>query len=241
MEAEYCINCGGKVIGFDDSAAVLVNRRKNGIKELDTKNIVKLWNSVTKYSNGKNSDTSKFQTLQEKNSFVERLERMVKESSESILILGTESIFKKFLNRSILNLLKQTKSELKILSDFRDKTDHTFQYMSQEKIRKIEDVNKENFCFIIKDNVEAVFFITNVRFKDKLAVWTDSKSFVTTLGSLFNMLWHESEHVQEPNSKSELEVTVKRRMQELEQKKIILNYLQSVFKLTERELAPSKE
>jgi hypothetical protein len=113
--------------------------------------------------------------------------------------------------------------------------------MSQEKIRKIEDINKENFCFIIKDNVEAVFFITNVGFKDKLAVWTDSKSFVTTLGSLFNMLWHESEHVQEPNSKSELEVTVKRRMQELEQKKIILNYLQSVFKLTERELAPSKE
>ena len=78
MESEYCINCGGKVIGFDDSAAVLVNRRKNGIKELDTKNIVKLWNSVTKYSNGKNSDTSKFQTLQEKNSFVERLEQMVK-------------------------------------------------------------------------------------------------------------------------------------------------------------------
>jgi len=62
MEEEYCINCGGKVIGFDDSAAILVRHNKNGIKELDTNNLIKLWNSVTKHSNENNLD-SKFQTL----------------------------------------------------------------------------------------------------------------------------------------------------------------------------------
>jgi len=239
MEEEFCISCGGKVIGFDDSAAILVRHEKNGIKELDTNNLIKLWNSVTKYSNENNLD-SKFQTLKEKNSFSAKLELMVKESSESIMMLGTESIFKKFLQKNTIKLLEQTNSDLKILSDFHNENNHSFKDFPQGKIRKIGDVNKENFCFIIKDNVEAIFFISNEGFKDKLAVWTDSKSFVTTLGSLFNMLWHDSDQ-EEENSKIEIETTVDRRMQELEQKKIILNYLQSVFKLTEKELESSKD
>jgi sugar-specific transcriptional regulator TrmB len=240
MDEEYCKSCGGKVIGFDDSAAILVRREKNGIKELDTNNIIKLWNSVTKYSNESNSD-SKFQTLIEKNSFLPKLELMVNESSESIMILGTESIFKKFLQKTTVKLLKQTKSDLKILSDFHDENNHSFQDFPLETIRKIGEINKENFCFIIKDNAEAIFFISTKGFKDKLAVWTDSKSFVTTLGSLFNMLWHESDQNEENNSKLEVETTVEQRMQELEQKKIILNYLQSVFKLTEKELESSRD
>lgn len=240
MEKEYCVSCGGKVIGFDDSAAILVKHEKNGIKELDTNNLIKLWNSVTKYSNENNSD-SKFQTLDEKNLFLAKLEQMIKESSESLMILGTESIFKKFLQKTIIKLLKQTNSNLKILSDFHDENNHSFQDFPQETIRKIGDINKENFCFIIKDNIEAIFFISNAGFKDKLAVWTDSKSFVTTLGSLFNMLWHESDPSEDMSSKQEIEITVEQRMQELEQKKIILNYLQSVFKLTEKELESSRD
>lgn len=239
MEKEYCISCGGKVIGFDDSAAILVRHEKNGIKELDTNNLIKLWNSVTKYSNDNNSD-SKFQTLKEKNSFSAKLELMVRESSESIMILGTESIFKKFLQKNTIKLLKQTNSDLKILSDFHNENNHSFQDFPLRTIRKIGDINKENFCFIIKDNVEAIFFISNTGFKDKLAVWTDSKSFVTTLGSLFNMLWYDSDQAEEKSSKLKVETTVEQRMQELEQKKIILNYLQSVFKLTEKELESSK-
>jgi len=240
MDEEYCDSCGGKVIGFDDSAAILVRRGKNEIKELDTNNLIKLWNSVTKFSNENNSD-SKFQTLKEKNSFLSRLELMVKESSESILILGTETIFKKFLQKNVAKFLKETKSDLKILSDFHDEDNHSFQDFPTESIRKIGEVNKENFCFIIKDNVEAIFFISTKGFKDKLAVWTDSKSFVTTLGSLFNMLWNESNQLKEDNPKIEVETTVEQRMQELEQKKIILNYLQSVFKLTEKELESSRD
>jgi len=240
MEEEYCINCGGKVIGFDDSAAILVRHNKNGIKELDTNNLIKLWNSVTKHSNENNSD-SKFQTLKEKNSFLEKLELMIKESSESIMILGTESIFKKILQKNSIKLLKQTNSDLKILCDFHDENNHSFQDFSHETVRKIGDINKENFCFIIKDNVEAIFFISSAGFKDKLAVWTDSKSFVTTLGSLFNMLWHESDQEEEISSKEEIEITVDQRMQELEQKKIILNYLQSVFKITEKELESNRD
>jgi len=240
MEEEYCISCGGKVIGFDDSAAILVRHEKNGIKELDTNNLIKLWNSVTKHSNENNSD-SKFQTLKEKNSFLEKLELMIKESSESIMILGTESILKKFLQKNSIKLLKQTNSDLKILCDFHDENNHSFQDFPPETIRRIGEINKENFCFIIKDSEEAIFFISTKGFKDKLAVWTDSKSFVTTLGSLFNMLWHESDQSDKNNSKLEVDATVEHRMQELEQKKIILNYLQSVFKLTEKELESSRD
>jgi len=228
-----CTNCGGKVIGFEDTMSILVNHEKNGINELETKNIIKLWNSVTKYSNTKVSDESKFQTLKEKNAFMLKIEQMVKESSDCILILGTESIFKKFLHKSIVNLIKQTKSDLRILSDFNDKNNHVFQDIQTEKIKKIEDVNKENFCFIIKDNDEAVFFISN----------PGLKAFVITLRSLFNVLWNKSDHMDDSksDSKFDVEITFDERIRELEQKKIILNYLQSVFKLTENEMANNRE
>ena len=243
MMGTACTNCGGKVIGFEDSMSILVNQEKNGINELETKNIIKLWNSVTKYSNKKVSDESKFQTLKEKNAFMLKIEQMVKESSDCILILGTESIFKKFLHKNIVDLIKQSKSDLRILSDFNDKNNHVFQNIQLGKIKKIEDVNKENFCFIIKDSDEAVFFISNPGLKDKLAIWTDSKSFVITLRSLFNVLWNKSEHIDNSssNSKFDVEITFDERIRELEQKKIILNYLQSVFKLTENEMANNRE
>ena len=158
---------------------------------------------------------------------------MIKESKENILVLGTEADFKKFYFTEFTELLNKTKSDLKILMDSSNDMPNIFETIPPKKIKKIDDKNREDFCFIIKDNSEVIFFISNSQAKDMLAVWTDSKAFVTTLRSLFSLLWKKSHHINETDAESLLgsEITYDHRLREIEQEKIILNYLQENFKL----------
>ena len=226
-------------VGIDESIAILINNEKNRINELETgkESIIKLWKMIPKYSTNKEkSDENKFQTLQGRNSILVKLEQMIKESSENILVLGTELDFKKFYHTDFTNLLKKTKSELRILSDYSNKGRHIFEDVPSKKIKKLDDKNREDFCFIIKDDSEVIFFVSNSELKDMMALWTDSKTFVTTLRSLFSLIWKKAHHVDESNAESVLgsEITYEHRLREIEQEKIILNYLQKNFKLSEK-------
>ena len=86
-----------------------------------------------------------------------------------------------------------------------------------------------------KDDNEVIFFISNNQVKDMLAVWTDSKTFVQTLRSLFSLMWKKSHHIDETSAESLLgsEITYEHRLREIEQEKIILSYLQENFDLIE--------
>ena len=68
-----------------------------------------------------------------------------------------------------------------------------------------------------------------------IAVWTDSKAFVTTLRSLFSLMWKKSHHFNETSAETLLgsEITYEHRLREIEQEKIILSYLQENFQLVE--------
>ena len=233
-------------VGIDESIAILINNEKNRINELETgkKNIIKLWKMVPKYSGNKEkSDENKFQTLQGRNSILVKLEQMVKESSENILVLGTESDFKRFYHTSFTDLLKKTKSDLKVLTDYSKKDMHIFEDVPLRKIKKLDDKNREDFCFIIKDDNEVIFFVSNSEIKDMMALWTDSKTFVTTLRSLFSLIWKKAHHVDETDAELLLgsEITYEHRLREIEQEKIILNYLQKNFKITENKLGVKNE
>lgn len=232
-------------VGIDESIAILVNNEKNRINELETgkENIIKLWKAIPKYAGNKEkSDDNKFQTLQGRNSILVKLEQMIKESSENILVLGTEADFKKFYHTEFTDLLKKTKSELRIITDYSNKGMHIFEDVPSKKIKKLDDKNREDFCFIIKDDSEVIFFMSNSELKDMRAMWTDSKTFVTTLRSLFSLIWKKAHHVDESNAESLLgsEITYEHRLREIEQEKIILSYLQKNFKLLENKLGAKK-
>lgn len=232
-------------VGIDESIAILINNEKNRINELETgkESIIKLWKLIPKYSGNKEkSDENKFQTLQGRNSILVKLEQMIKESSENILVLGTESDFKKFYYTDFTNLLQKTKSELRILTDYSNKGMHIFEDVPAKKIKKLDDKNREDFCFIIKDDSEVIFFVSNSELKDMMALWTDSKTFVTTLRSLFSLIWKKAHHIDESNAESLLgsEITYEHRLREIEQEKLILNYLQKNFKLSENKLGARK-
>ena len=225
-------------VGIEESLEILINNEKNRINELDAgkNSIVKLWNIIPKYGDEESeSQDNKFQSLQGRNSILVKLEQMIKESKENILVLGTEADFKKFYFTEFTELLNKTKSDLKILTDHTGNMPHIFEDVPPKKIKKIEDKNREDFCFIIKDDSEVIFFISNKEVKDMLAVWTDSKAFVTTLRSLFSLMWKKSHHVDETDAESLLgsEITYEHRLREIEQEKIILSYLQENFKLLE--------
>ncbi|WP_255458365.1 hypothetical protein [Nitrosarchaeum sp. AC2] len=81
------------------------------------------------------------------------------------------------------------------------------------------------------------------KLKDMNAIWTDSKTFVTTLRSLFSLIWKNAHYVDESDVESLLgsEITYEHRLREIEQEKIILNYLQKNFKLTEYKLGVKNE
>ena len=225
-------------VGINESLEILVNNEKSRINELDLgrSNIIKLWNIIPKYAENENeSQENKFQSLQGRNSILVKLEQMIKESNENILVLGTDADFKRFYFTEFTELLSKTKSDLKILIEHSDDTPHIFEEIESKKIKKIDDKNREEFCFIIKDDSEVIFFISNNNVKDMLAVWTDSKAFVTTLRSLFSLLWKKSHYFNETNLESLLgsEITYEHRLREIEQEKIILRYLQENFQLLE--------
>jgi len=226
-------------VGLEESLEILLNNEKSRINELDAgkDSLIKLWNIIPKYGEDDNeSQDNKFQSLQGRNSILVKLEQMIKESKENILVLGTEDDFKRFYFTEFTELLNKTKSELRILTDHTSDTPHIFESILPKKVKKIEDKNREDFCFIIKDDSEVIFFISNNKVKDMLAVWTDSKAFVTTLRSLFSLMWKKSHHIDETDAESLLgsEITYEHRLREIEQEKMILNYLQENFKILDK-------
>ena len=225
-------------VGVEESLEILVNNERNRINELDLgrSSIIKLWNIIPKYGGNEDEEqNNKFQSLQGRNSILVKLEQMVRESKENILVLGTDADFKRFYFTEFAELLNKTKSDLKVLIEHSDDTPHIFEEIEAKKIKRIDDKNREEFCFIIKDDSEVIFFISNNQVKEMLAVWTDSKAFVTTLRSLFSLLWKKSHHFNETDAESLLgsEITFEHRLREIEQEKIIVRYLQENFQLLE--------
>ena len=223
-------------VGLDESLEILLNNEKSRINELEAgkESLIRLWNIIPKYGeNEEISQDNKFQSLQGRNSILVKLEQMIKESKENILVLGTEEDFKRFYFTEFTELLNKTKSDLKILTNHTPDAPHIFENISSKKVKKIEDKSREDFCFIIKDDSEVIFFISNNKVKEMLAVWTDSKAFVTTLRSLFSLMWKKSHHIDETDAESLLgsEITYEHRLREIEQEKIILSYLQENFKI----------
>jgi len=226
--------------GLEESLEILINNERNRINELEAGkgSLIKLWNIIPKYSeNEEEEQDNKFQSLQGRNSILVKLEQMIKESKENILVLGTEADFKRFYFTEFTDLLNKTKSDLKVLTDHTTNNPHIFETIPSKKIKKIEDKNREDFCFIIKDDSEVIFFISNNKVKEMLAVWTDSKAFVTTLRSLFSLMWKKSHHVDETDAESLLgsEITYEHRLREIEQEKMILSYLQENFKVLDKD------
>ena len=151
---------------------------------------------------------------------------MVKTAEKEIMVLGSDSNFIKFYHTEFVDLLKKTKAELQVLTTYSKKGKFALDGLPLNNIKKLDETNRHNFSFIIKDDAEVVFFI-NSGSSELMAIWTDSKSFVSTLKSLFKLIWRKSAFVLEKENKftKSMSEDYEHRLREIEQEKVILDYL----------------
>ena len=214
-------------IPINDAMNILIDNEKKRIAELESKKktIVSLWETLPEFHSEKlELPENKFQSLQGRNSILVKIEQMTKTATKSIHVLGTEANFIKFYHTDFVEYLKDTKSELGIITTFSEKGNYVFEGIDLEYIKKLDDNHQDNFSFIIKDESEVLFFVNNLD-TEFMAMWTDSKSFVSTLESLFKLIWRKSEHVLEKETLVLDEKQYEHRLREIEQEKTILEYI----------------
>jgi sugar-specific transcriptional regulator TrmB len=217
-------------VPIDDALTIIIDNEKNRILDLELKKekILTLWNTIPKHvDDSENLDGNKFQILQGRNSILVKIERMVKTPEKEIMVLGSDTNFIKFYHTEFVNLLKKTKAELQVLTTYSKKGQFALDGIPLNNIKKLDESNRHNFSFIIKDDSEVVFFI-NSGSSELMAIWTDSKSFVSTLKSLFKLIWRKSPYVLERENKftKNMNEDYEHRLREIEQEKVILDYLQ---------------
>ncbi len=113
------------------------------------------------------------------------LKQMVSKAKESVLIVTTETGFKRKIKllSKILRKLKRNKVKIKIFAPIREKLD--------ERIINLADIRNRdiNARLVIVDNRELLFMITedNLPNEDDSAVWIDSGFFVKAVRNLFSL------------------------------------------------------
>lgn len=216
-------------VPISDAINVLISNEKKRISELEAKKktILSIWKTLPDLGNEHENEENKFQILQGKNPIVVKVEQMTKSAQTSIQLLGSEANFIKFYHTDLIEYLKNTKANLEILTTFSEKGNYVFEDFELDNIKRLSENHKDNFSFIIKDNSQVLFFINSE--STPLAIWTDSKSFVNTLKSLFSLIWKRSRYVLEKNDQTEGKIQYEHRLREIEQEKIILDYLQKRF------------
>jgi sugar-specific transcriptional regulator TrmB len=217
-------------VPIDDALTIMIDNEKNRILDLELKKekILTLWNTIPKHvDDSENLDGNKFQILQGRNSILVKIERMVKTPEKEVMVLGSDTNFIKFYHTEFVNLLKKTKADLQVLTTYSKKGQFALDGIPLNNIKKLDESNRHNFSFIIKDDSEVVFFI-NSGSSELMAIWTDSKSFVSTLKSLFKLIWRKSPYVLEKENKftKNMNEDYEHRLREIEQEKVILDYLQ---------------
>ncbi len=217
-------------VPIDDALTIIIDNEKKRVLDLELKKekILTLWETIPKYvDENENVDGNKFQILQGRNSILVKIERMAKTAEKDVMVLGSETNFIKFYHTEFVNLLKKTKAELQVLTTYSKKGQFALEGLPLNNVKKLDESNRHNFSFIIKDDTEVVFFI-NSGSSELMAIWTDSKSFVSTLKSLFKLIWRKSAFVMEKENEftQSMSEDYEHRLREIEQEKVILDYLQ---------------
>jgi len=217
-------------VSIDEALTIIIDNEKKRISDLELKKekILTLWETVPKYVNeSDNADGNKFQILQGRNSILVKMDGMVKTAEKDVMVLGSQNNFIKFYHTEFVNLLKKTRAELQVLTTYSKKGQFALDGLPLNNIKKLDESNKHNFSFIIKDDSEVVFFINSGN-SELMAIWTDSKSFVSTLKSLFKLIWRKSGFILEKENKftKNMSEDYEHRLREIEQEKVILDYLQ---------------
>ncbi len=185
---------------LDKAIGALINAEKERIKNLENqeKNIVELWSTLPSFKINKDEiKDGKFQMLQGINQMSGKIKEMLINSKDTIQILASEKDFMKFYHAGYLEVVRDSKAEIQLISSSSDKTEYIFDGKLVDKVRRMPMKIKEDLCFIIKDDDQAILFMKNSEggSHNILAMWTDSYSMVYMLRLLFTYIWSNSKYL----------------------------------------------
>ena len=217
-------------IPINEAISILIDNEKKKITDLESKKktVLSLWDTLPEFNKQVETENNKFQVLQGRNSILGKIEQIAKNAQKSIQVLGSEVNFMKFYHTDFVEFLKNSKADLEVLTTFSEKGNYVFEELEPDNIKRFDDNQRNNFSFIIKDDSEVLFFVNNSD-SDVMAIWTDSKSFVITLKSLFRLIWKKSTYILEKEDTEIIENQFEHRLREIEQEKLVLDYLQKNF------------
>ncbi len=175
----------------------LVNTEKERVKSLEKKEetIIKLWNSIPEFLKEKTDCVeNRFQMLEGTNPINAKLNEMVSEADEEIIVLGSEKDYLRLYHSDFLDNFSNKKCKSKIITSCTEKTMYIFENIDKKQIRCMPSGLKDEICFIMKDGKEMIFFTKKDArsLQNVSAMWTDSTALIYSMKLLFNFIWSSS-------------------------------------------------
>jgi sugar-specific transcriptional regulator TrmB len=184
---------------LDKAIGVLINAEKERVKNLENqeKSIVELWGALPSFKvNEEEMKDGRFQMLQGINQMSSKIKEMLTSSKETIQVLASEKDFMRFYHSGYLEWIADSNTDVQLVSSSSDKTSYIFDGKLKDKVKRMPLKVKEDLCFIIKDDKEAILFMKNSgEMAQIIAMWTDSYSMVYTLKLLFTYIWSNSKYL----------------------------------------------
>jgi len=175
----------------------LVNAEKERVKTLEKKEekIIKLWDSIPEFLKEKTEESeNRFQMLEGANPINAKLNEMVSEAKEEILVIGSEKDYLRLYHSDFLDNFTNKKCKSKIITSCTEKTMYIFEKIDKKQIKCMPSSIEDEICFILKDDKEMIVFTKKdgQSLQNISAMWTDSKTLIYSMKLLFSYVWSSS-------------------------------------------------
>ncbi len=177
---------------------ILVNSEKERVKSLEQmeKGLSELWDNIPTFDSLHEDVEEKFQMLQGGNQIQSKITEMTDGFEDEFLILGSEKDYIKLYHGEFLESFVKSKQKFRLLSACSEKTTYIFDNLERKNIKKLDKDIQNHLCFILKDDLELLFFTKNANSPtEPFAMWTNSKSMVYSMKLLFESLWINSKNI----------------------------------------------
>jgi len=223
---------------FDTATKAILESGRERLSQMEKegKILEEIWAQIPNFStdiSGTNED-DRFQMLQGQNQIFNKINEIYKDAKNEFLVFGSEKDYLRFYHADLLDLIKNSKVDVKMLTSCSANAMYIFDKTSSKKVKRIPEEITENLCFIIKDGKEALFFVKNndQEARDLLAVWTDSISIVRSLKLLFDLLLSKTKidgEVEKFQLSNESHLGYEFKLRELEQERLLISEIKKHF------------
>ena len=136
------------------------------------------------------SKSEKMQLLHGVGPITNKINEMVKTSTDDLKIYGSVLDLLRFYHLDVFDLIEKSSSDFKMVVSPINKMPDFFSEFDQEKIRMIPS-DSDKKCFVIKDTKEVLIFMRNATHptKQTFAWWSDSETLVSMITTLFDLSW----------------------------------------------------